>query len=451
MSLSRTAYLELQRGKGYGPARRAPRCCADVNLDVERGEFVAIVGYSGAGKTTLISLIAGLLQPDPATVLLDGRADHRARAPIAAIVFQNYSLLPWLTVYENVASAVDQVFPRLADDADGASTPSSIIAMVNLTPARDKRPRELSGGMRQRVRWRARWRWIPEVLLLDEPLGALDALTRATLQDEIERIWERERKTVVLITNDVDEGILLADRIVPLTAGPRATLGPSFAVDLPRPRDRKALNHDPRFKEIRREVIDYLLASARSDSGAARRRAAERSATRAGAARPMWCAKCWRWGHERDARTSRSHEDLSDAHGPVRRRARFQPDGGGRRVRVPRRPLGLRQVDRAVDRGRPERAGRRPRRSWRAAPIAGPGLDRGVVFQSPCLLPWMTALDNVRLAVDQALPDSVARASARRSREHYLARRPGVGACTASPRSCPRACSSVSASRGRSR
>lgn len=153
------------------------------------------------------------------------------------------------------------------------------LAMVNLTAARDKRPSELSGGMRQRVALARALAMDPAVLLMDEPLSALDALTRATLQDEIERIWERDRKTVVLITNDVDEGILLADRIVPLSAGPRARLGPSISVDLPRPRDRKALNRDPRFKEIRREVIDYLLASARSAPSSASPASSATSAT----------------------------------------------------------------------------------------------------------------------------------------------------------------------------
>ncbi len=133
--------------------------------------------------------------------------------------------------------------------------------MVSLTPARDKKPRELSGGMRQRVSVARALAMDPRILLLDEPLSALDALTRATLQDEIERIWESDRKTVVLITNDVDEGILLADRIIPLSAGPRATLGPEVKVDIERPRNRKELNHDPRFKEIRKEVIGYLLGS----------------------------------------------------------------------------------------------------------------------------------------------------------------------------------------------
>jgi nitrate/nitrite transport system ATP-binding protein len=174
------------------------------------------------------------------------------------VVFQNYSLLPWMTMFENVMLAVDQVFPNWSAEKKRAQV-DKYIAMVNLTPARDKKPGELSGGMRTARVGRASVGDGAAILLLDEPLGALDALTRKTLQDEIVRIWEQDKRTVVLITNDVDEGILMADRIVPLSAGPNATLGPSIEVHIPRPRDRKAINHDPEYKEIRRKVIGYLL------------------------------------------------------------------------------------------------------------------------------------------------------------------------------------------------
>ena len=229
----------------------------DVNLSIEKGEFVAIVGYSGAGKTTLISLIAGLLRPEAGTLTLND-LEITQPGPDRGIVFQNYSLLPWLSVYENIYLAVDQVFPNWSA-AKKQQHVEKHIAMVNLTPAREKKPGELSGGMRQRVSVARALAMDPQILLLDEPLSALDALTRATLQDEISRIWEENHKTVVLITNDPDEGIYLADRIIPLTAGPGATLGPSFKIEIPRPRDRKAINHDPYFKEIRRQVTDYLL------------------------------------------------------------------------------------------------------------------------------------------------------------------------------------------------
>ena len=254
------AFLELRGvGKGYGPAKGRTEVLADIDLDVARGEFVAIVGYSGAGKTTLISLIAGLLKADAGTVTLND-LEITEPGPDRGIVFQNYSLLPWLTVYENIHLAVEQLFPNWTA-AKKQQHVERHIAMVNLTPAREKRPGELSGGMRQRVSVARALAMDPQVLLLDEPLSALDALTRATLQDEISRIWQENRKTVVLITNDPDEGIYLADRIIPLSSSPGATLGPSIPIDIPRPRDRKALNHDRRFKEIRREVIEFLLHS----------------------------------------------------------------------------------------------------------------------------------------------------------------------------------------------
>jgi nitrate/nitrite transport system ATP-binding protein len=260
------AFLELQHvHKSYGVPGQRTDVLADVNLSVDRGEFVAIVGYSGAGKTTIMSLIAGLLQPDAGAVVIDGRTVTEPGHD-RGIVFQNYSLLPWLTASENVRLGVDQAFRDRPADERRARV-EQYLAMVNLTAARDKRPSELSGGMRQRVALARALAMDPALLLMDEPLSALDALTRATLQDEIERIWERDRKTVVLITNDVDEGILLADRIVPLSAGPRAKLGPSFVVDIPRPRDRKRLNRDPRFKQIRRDIIDYLLASTEAARG----------------------------------------------------------------------------------------------------------------------------------------------------------------------------------------
>ena len=254
------AYLELNNvSKGYGINGARTPVLKDINLSVEKGEFVAIVGYSGAGKTTLISLMAGLIQADSGSLTLND-LEITTPGPDRGIVFQNYSLLPWLTVYENIFLAVDQVFPNWAPAKKQQHT-EKYIAMVSLTPARDKRPGELSGGMKQRVSVARALAMDPQVLLLDEPLGALDALTRATLQDEIGRIWQENQKTVVLITNDVDEGILLADRVIPLSAGPNATLGPSIPIEIPRPRDRKAINHDPHFKEIRRTIIDYLLGA----------------------------------------------------------------------------------------------------------------------------------------------------------------------------------------------
>jgi nitrate/nitrite transport system ATP-binding protein len=248
------AFLELRNvGKSFG----STPVLHDINLTIERGEFVAIVGYSGSGKTTLISLIAGLLHPDAGTVKLND-LEITAPGPDRGVVFQNYSLLPWLTVFENISLAVEQVFPNHSEEKRRQLVETAI-ATVNLTPARNKVPRELSGGMRQRVSVARALAMDPQILLLDEPLSALDALTRATLQDEFERIWEKDKKTVVMITNDVDEALLLADRVIPLTPGPRATLGAPVAVTLARPRERKALNHDPEFKRLRSHIINQLL------------------------------------------------------------------------------------------------------------------------------------------------------------------------------------------------
>ena len=254
------AFLELRDVfKSYETKGARTPVLEGVNLEIEKGEFVAIVGRSGAGKTTLISLIAGLIRPDRGTVILDGR-EVLAPGPDRGVVFQNYSLLPWLTVHENIALAVDQLFGEWTPMERRAHV-EKFIELVGLGAARGKRPRELSGGMRQRVSLARALAMDPQILLLDEPLSALDALTRSTLQDELERIWSLDRKTVVLITNDVDEGILLADRIVPLGGEPGAALGPSVEVDIPRPRNRKALHHDARFKELRLEVAERLLRS----------------------------------------------------------------------------------------------------------------------------------------------------------------------------------------------
>jgi nitrate/nitrite transport system ATP-binding protein len=253
--------------KGYGEGDDRSEVLRNVNLSVAEGEFVAIVGYSGAGKTTLISMIAGLLKPDRGEVLVDGKKVE-GPGPDRGIVFQNYSLLPWLTAFDNVYLAVDQVFASWSAERKRAHT-QKYLELVKLGTAGHKKPHELSGGMRQRVSVARALAANPEVLLLDEPLGALDALTRANLQDEIERIWREERKTALLITNDVDEGILLADRIIPLSAGPGATLGPAVKIDIPRPRDRKTLSRDPRFRAIRNEIIAYLLGpGARKKPGA---------------------------------------------------------------------------------------------------------------------------------------------------------------------------------------
>ncbi|MEQ8336367.1 MAG: ABC transporter ATP-binding protein [Cyclobacteriaceae bacterium] len=261
--------LELKNvSKTFGQGINKNEVLSDINLSVEDGEFVAIVGFSGSGKTTLINLINGLLFPDSGEVLLDG-SPITGPGPDRGMIFQNYSLLPWLSVYSNVKLAVDEVFNKLSKKEKDAHI-RKYIDMVNLTPAVDKKPSELSGGMRQRVSVARTLAINPKILLMDEPLSALDALTRGTLQQEILKIWNQEKKTVILITNDVDEGILMADRIIPLTPGPKATLGPEFKVTIERPRDVTQLNQNPEYKRLRNDILEYLI-----DVGATRKQVSD--------------------------------------------------------------------------------------------------------------------------------------------------------------------------------
>src|SRR5690349_3496297 len=252
------AILEIEGlGKSYG----ATEVLHEVNLSIEAGEFVAIVGFSGSGKTTLISAIAGLLAPDAGEIRVKGQRVTTAGHD-RGIVFQSYSLMPWLTVQGNIALAVDAVYPKWSKQQRKAHV-AKYIELVGLSHAADRRPAQLSGGMRQRVAVARALAMQPEILLLDEPLSALDALTRSRLQDEIEALWRTERKTVVMVTNDVDEALLLADRIIPLTPAPRATLGKEFRVAQSRPRDRHAANNDPEYRRLRAEITQYLVDAGR--------------------------------------------------------------------------------------------------------------------------------------------------------------------------------------------
>ncbi len=251
--------LELRNvSKGFGKGLSRTEVLCDVNLAIEEREFVAIVGYSGTGKTTLVSTLAGLRTADTGEVLLRGESVTQP-GPDRGVVFQNYSLLPWLGVLDNVLFAVQQVFPAWPTSKQTAHS-EKYIDMVNLGHAKMKTPAELSGGMRQRVSLARTLATEPQVLLMDEPLSALDALTRATLQREIISIWERDRRTVVLITNDVDEAILMADRVIPLLPGDGrgATLGASIAIGIERPRTRESVTHHPAFKNLKLEIIQML-------------------------------------------------------------------------------------------------------------------------------------------------------------------------------------------------
>lgn len=250
--------------KTYGRAHEQNTVLRDVNLSVQEGDFVSIIGYSGTGKSTLINLIAGLTKPTAGNAMMDGKP-IAGPGPERGIVFQNYSLLPWLTVTENIRLAVDQLFPAMSESERKEYT-ASYVDMVKLTPAAGKYPKELSGGMRQRVSVARTLAANPRILLLDEPLSALDALTRATLQDEIVDIWQKNKTTVIWITNDPDEAILVADRVIPLLPGTTgATLGTEIPILLPRPRDRREVVKTEEFKDLKLQLVSTLLG-AKKDS-----------------------------------------------------------------------------------------------------------------------------------------------------------------------------------------
>ena len=243
--------------KGLFPALK------DIDLSVNKGEFVTLIGHSGCGKSTLLNLIAGLTTPTEG-VLLCANKEIKGPGPERAMVFQNHSLLPWLTCYENVYLAVERVFGSTTTNRAGESKAQlkartdAALEMVGLTPASQKRPGEISGGMKQRVGIARALSMEPQVLLMDEPFGALDALTRAKLQDELLEIVQKTHSTVVMVTHDVDEAVLLSDRIVMMTNGPAATIGDILAVDLPRPRNRVELAQNSDYVQYRRSVLDFL-------------------------------------------------------------------------------------------------------------------------------------------------------------------------------------------------
>ena len=254
------AHLDLsQVGISFTRGGKTTEVLRDVNLKLAKGEFVSIIGHSGCGKSTVLNIVAGLLKASTGGVLLDGK-EVNAPGPDRAVVFQNHSLLPWLTVRENVALAVDKVLAKRKSRPERAAWVEHNLALVNMTHAADKRPNEISGGMKQRVGIARALAMEPTVLLMDEPFGALDALTRAHLQDQLMEIQVRLRNTVIMITHDVDEAVLLSDRIVMMTNGPSATIGEILPVPLARPRKRLDLVEDQTYVHCRAEVLEFLYA-----------------------------------------------------------------------------------------------------------------------------------------------------------------------------------------------
>jgi nitrate/nitrite transport system ATP-binding protein len=439
-----TPVLELRGvSKGYGSGRARTEVLAGVDLAIAEGEFVAVVGFSGSGKTTLINLLAGLVAPDSGAVLKAGRP-VLGPGPDRGVVFQSYSLMPWLTVRENVALAVDSVFARQSAALRRARV-DRYVAMVGLGDARDKRPAQLSGGMRQRVAVARALAASPDVLLLDEPLSALDALTRAKLQDELVRIWNEERKTVVLITNDVDEALVLADRILPLDPGPRAALGPSFAVDLPRPRDRRALNHDARFKQVRGAVTQYLIeaGSRRAASTSAKVMQLPALTPRAAGGAGGDLATLLGMRHAARVAAAEAAEHAAAAPAPKPHDDRFvefsqlgkvYPTPGGPQKVVDGFELKIAKGEFVSVIGH-SGCGKSTVLSMIAGltgisegviildgrEIAAAGPDRGIVFQAPSLVPWLTAYENVALGVERVYPHATP-VERRDTVEYYLGR-----------------------------
>ncbi len=255
-------YLEIRNvGKTFGKHT----ALAGVNLSIGHGEFVSLIGHSGCGKSTLLNMIAGLSKPTTGSVELDGRLIS-GPGPDRGMVFQGHSLLPWLTVYENVYQAVDSVFPgrRAQEKEEKRDRVERVLRVVGLWDHRQKKPGELSGGMRQRTAVARAFAVVPRVLLLDEPFGALDALTKASLQDELVSLWtfDASTETVVMVTHDIDEAIYLSDRVVVMTNGPRATIREIVEIPLPRPREKRVMLHMPEYAGVKEHLLDLLAEKA---------------------------------------------------------------------------------------------------------------------------------------------------------------------------------------------
>jgi len=253
-----TAYCRIDHvSKSFGNGAAESHVLRNITFDVVKGDYVSIIGHSGCGKSTLLNIVAGLVAPSEGGVLLEER-EVKGPGPDRAVVFQNHSLLPWLTVYDNVKLAVDKVFSGTKSRADRHAWTMHNLGLVQMTHAKDKRPAEISGGMKQRVGIARALAMEPKILLLDEPFGALDALTRAHLQDSVMALHQKLGNTVMMITHDVDEAVLLSDRIVMMTNGPAAHIGEILEVPLPRPRKRLELAGNATYLKCRQRVLEFL-------------------------------------------------------------------------------------------------------------------------------------------------------------------------------------------------
>ncbi|RPE66510.1 nitrate/nitrite transport system ATP-binding protein [Pacificibacter maritimus] len=400
--------------KGYGQGTDRVEILKNISLDVAKGEFVAILGFSGTGKTTLINMIAGLDKPDTGTVTFKG-APISGPGPERGLVFQSYSLMPWLTVKGNIMLAVDTAFPKL-DKAQRSEKADHYIAMVGLSHAAGRRPAELSGGMRQRVSVARALALDPEMLLLDEPLSALDALTRANLADEILEIWEQDKKTCLLITNDVDEAILMADRVIVLN--PDGTLAAPFEIDIPRPRDRMAMNTDEAFKALRNTITQYLM-----DIGIEAKVEEARVLPDVTPIHGVPSAvKSAQEGmiEDRFLNFSQLHKVYPTPKGPLTVVEDFDlkvnkgefisliGHSGCGKSTVLTMAAGLNPISKGAIR----------LDGWN---VEGADPERAVVFQSPNLFPWLTAKENVSIGVDKVYPKA-SRAERQDVVEYYLER-----------------------------
>ena len=401
--------LELKGvSKGYGsPVLKR------LDLTLEEGEFLAVLGFSGTGKTTLINLLAGLELPDAGEVLFRGQP-VTGPGPERGLVFQSYALMPWLTVAGNIALAVDAV--SKGSKAERAALVVKYIAMVGLSHAADRRPAELSGGMRQRVAVARALAMQPDVLLMDEPLSALDALTRANVASEIEAIWAAEKRTVVLVTNDVDEALVLADRI--LCLNPDGTLGAMFKVDLPRPRDRGAMNDDPVFKALRADVTAYLMdVGIRGKVEGSRQLPA---VTPRHALPRAYAEAAKSFTDDRYLQFSQLHKVYATPKGPLTvvkdfnltlKKGEFISligHSGCGKSTVLTMAAGLNDISKGAIK-------------LDGLHVEGADPERAVVFQSPSLFPWLTARENVAIGVDRVYPRAT-QAERQDVVEYYLER-----------------------------